>query len=218
MTLPLLAPGTRFNRLVVIDDRGKVGRYHMVLCRCDCGSEKLINRQHLVRSLTKSCGCFRRDFSTQKGANSFTHGESRNGKRTAEYMAWDSMWSRCSNLSSRKYKYYGSRGIVVCDRWRSFENFLDDMGRKPTPRHSLDRIDVNGNYELSNCRWATDREQAINRRITRWLTINGKTLCFSDWCARIGISHDALQYRISNWPQSRWLDPPRGYPAPRSLQ
>ena len=138
-----------------------------------------------------SCGCLQREIAT-------THGESRVGAYTPEYNAWSSMRRRCAARSGDKFRRYGARGITVCDRWReSFENFLADMGRKPTPKHSIDRVDNDGNYEPSNCRWATAKEQQRNRGFNRLVTIGGKERCVSEWAEVAGITHGLIQHRLA---------------------
>lgn len=116
-----------------------------------------------------SCGC-------QRGKATRKHGESR---RTPEYEAWKGMNSRCNTATHKRFAYYGARGITVCERWQSFENFLADMGRRPSPKHSLDRIDVNGNYEPTNCRWTTQDIQLHNRRPASNTGLLGITYCSS---------------------------------------
>lgn len=132
-------------------------------CRCECGAENAVSGGELKAGLSKSCGCRRAECNRLKAAKHVTHGLS----HTPEYTCWGSMRHRCRNPKSSKYADYGGRGISVCERWNSFENFLADMGRRPTPAHSLDRINNDGNYEPGNCRWATPKEQMNNRRAHR---------------------------------------------------
>ena len=136
------------------------------------------------------CAC---EFCTHQGARK--HG----GAGTPEYGAWKNMRGRCNNPEHATYPYYGARGIAVCDRWNdSFENFLADMGRRPGPGYSLERIDNDGPYSPENCRWATRREQYRNRRPNRFLTFNGKTQCLTDWAAEIGCSAETLRGRLKS--------------------
>jgi hypothetical protein len=140
-----------------------------------------------------------------------THGETRSGSTTSpEYMAWASMKTRCLNPAAPNYPAYGGRGITICDRWRdSFEAFLVDMGRRPSALHSIDRIDVDGQYEPSNCRWATTMEQAHNRRTNRLLTWNGTTQCVSEWARMIGVGDTVLLGRLAaGWSVERTLTEP----------
>lgn len=130
--------------------------------RCDCGTLKEVQVCHWRSGKTKSCGCSK----NLKGKNhpGYKHGKT----HTAEFRSWLGLRSRCYDKNNKRYDSYGGRGITVCDRWRdSFENFLADMGPKPTEKHSIDRIDVDGNYEPSNCRWATATIQGINQRKKR---------------------------------------------------
>jgi len=146
------------------DSRGK-DRWR---CICDCGTRTVVYG-FLLRSKkrpTRSCGCLQRERSRQFG-NSYrlTHGEAKRESRTAEYRSWTGMIGRCENSRDAAFKDYGARGITVCARWRrSYKHFLADMGRKPTPKHSLDRINNDGSYTPTNCRWATQSEQRRNRR------------------------------------------------------
>lgn len=127
-------------------------------CRCDCGNSKLVRGKNLRRGLSQSCGC-------QMWPQ--THGHAPHASCSKEYTAWKMMRRRCYNERADNFPRYGGRGIRVCDAWReSFQAFLDDVGFAPSPKHSIDRIDVNGNYEPGNVRWATPVEQSRNQRRT----------------------------------------------------
>lgn len=168
--------GSKFHMLTVIRSRpgygssNKPGRVHALTdCICDCGKKKTTQTWHLVNMKIKSCGCLNDDkteFRKRTVERCTKHGASKRGKLTTEYLSWCSMRNRCQNKSNKDYGRYGGRGITVCDRWmESFNNFFDDMGKKPSPKHSLDRINNHGNYEPSNCRWATQKEQVQNSTI-----------------------------------------------------
>src|SRR6266508_728705 len=150
--------GRKFGRLTVTGRAGNDGHGHaMWACLCECGTTITVARGALRTRETQSCGCLKRQRTRETHT---THGQS----NSPEWRAWRNMRQRCKNRRHPKYRDYGGRGITVCDRWASFENFLADMGPKPSPAHSIDRIDVNGNYEPGNCRWATPKEQRLNQR------------------------------------------------------
>ena len=134
------------------------------------------------------------------------HGEAR---KTAEYLAWQNMRARCNRPTHPSYKDYGGRGIAVCKRWDSYANFLADMGRRPGPGYSIERIDNDGPYSPENCRWATPDEQRRNQRTTRLVTFGGKTQCVTDWSAETGLKVDTIIGRLQRgWPLERVLTEP----------
>lgn len=157
--------GRRYGRLVVIQELPSLRREgivacRMFLCRCDCGNQKPIRHSSLYGDRVLSCGCLRREIMRVRASK---HGHAPQKAHSPTYRTWNNMRTRCTNPKFKDWQYYGGRGIKVCDRWLVFENFLADMGERPKGR-SLDRRDVNGNYEPDNCRWATNSEQRLNQR------------------------------------------------------
>ncbi len=158
---------------------------------CVCGKEFKTAIAYVKEYKTSTCGC---KILFPKKLKSDCY---RNGKIRPEYNSWSSMKQRCSNKNDINYHNYGGRGIVVCERWHSFENFLIDMGERPSKYHSLDRFpDKNGNYEPSNCRWATPKQQMRNVRYNRMLTYEGKTLCIAEWAEILGIGQETIRSRL----------------------
>lgn len=191
MALRLDLTGIRFGRLtaIKIDKKRKTksgGTFW--ICRCDCGNIKSIYTGHLRNGKTSSCRCLNAD--RLKECNT-THGL----RHSSEYNTWSSMKARCYNPNNPQYKDWGGRGIKVCDRWlikgSGFENFLEDMGRKPSLKHSLDRIDNDNAYYKENCRWAIKKIQANNTRTNIYFTYNGNTKTFSEWVAEFKVNYSS---------------------------
>lgn len=186
--------GLKFGRLIVASKLDPVapGNGFRWLCKCECGNEFVIITGSLTSGNTKSCGCLRKDVITKHGHCS---GGRSNG--SSEYRSWKAMRERCLNPNCKDYKDYGSRGITVCARWlNSFENFLVDMGKKPTRSHTIERIDNNGNYEPGNCKWATRKEQGANKSNNRLIEFNGEKLIAPEWARRLGMKKETLISRL----------------------
>ena len=185
--------GKRFGQWYVLGySSQKDDRHRKWLCRCDCGTVRSVRHENLLDGRSTSCGCL------MKGSKLVPrHGM----HKTPEYKAWMAMNERCANPKHKYYEYYGGRGIVVCELWRdSFQVFYDDMGPRPSTKHSLDRIDNAAGYSPNNCRWATKSEQQNNMRSNRAITYEGITLNLSQWARRMGISNDCLCRRLnSGW-------------------
>jgi len=195
--------GKRFGRLLVLSFAGKLKRVSSWNCKCDCGNLKAISSTHLCSGHTQSCGCLH---SEVIAAISTTH----NASRTSEYRIWCTMIQRCTNPNSVTYPRYGGRGVRVCERWaESFENFQSDMGKRPSTKHSIDRIDGEGHYEPGNCRWVTSKVQGRNKRNNIVLTVDGESLCVSEWSERTGIPYGTIYARVrSGWNAERAVKTP----------
>ena len=195
--------GRRFGRLTVIEFAGKTkDRKTTWNCLCDCGNEKIIIGKNLKNGNTKSCGCLHAEKFKHK-----THGK----RNTRLYRIWRNMLNRCELSSSSEYHRYGGRGITVCEEWHDFKIFYDwAISHGYADDLTIDRKNVNGNYEPSNCRWATQKEQVRNTRANRFLEYNGKIQCIADWEAETGISRSLIQQRIDKlgWSVEKTLSTP----------
>lgn len=197
--------GQRFGKLTAVRIVAEHGRRRW-FCECECGGSTVTTTNKLTSGHTQTCGCTR---SENMRASRLKHGKSRTG--SVEYEIWKGMKARCENANHSSWFRYGGLGVSVCQRWReSFEAFLSDMGPRPSERHSIDRYpDKDGNYEPGNVRWATDVEQARNRRNSIMLTLGDVTRTLPDWSDATGISQNVLYMRYrKNWTHERILTTP----------
>ncbi|MDP9438291.1 MAG: hypothetical protein M3P49_06060 [Actinomycetota bacterium] len=202
-SLPQDLTGRTFGRLTVLERAENRWRMRRWLCECECGTHKVVTGKSLQTGETKSCGCLRNE---QNRVANLKHGKT----KTPEFVTWANMLNRCHKPGHPSYPEYGGKGLAVCEEWRdSFGAFLRDMGPRPSPTHSIDRIDGTKGYSPDNCRWATSGEQIRNRRVTRWITYQGETLCLSDWCRRLGINYQTTKQRLDKgWPPEKALTAP----------
>lgn len=203
------APGQTFGRWTVLaraetrrQGRGaSAGTRPYWLCRCACGVEREVSQQHLFVGLSLSCGCRQREIVTSHGLH-----------RMAEYVAWAGMMTRCYNQSDAGYPRYGGRGISVCHEWRDGPGaFIAYVGPRPSPEHSIDRIDNDGPYAPGNVRWATRREQAQNRGSTLLYTYDGVTRPLCEWTRALGFGQTTIRDRLAHgWSIEQALTLPVG--------
>jgi hypothetical protein len=161
-------------------------------CVCDCGEKTVVIVSKLRNGHTKSCGCFQTEIRKTRGTRSLTHGNSKNHL----YRIWAGMLTRCNNPKGDHYKYYGGRGISVCEHWRKFENFFEDMEPSFKNGLSIDRIDNNGNYCKENCRWSTLKEQMNNMSTNHFLEHNGKRMTIAQWAVSMKTKGYVLNCRL----------------------
>lgn len=183
--------GAKFNRLtfVAVDRVDSHGNYFGRFL-CDCGAKTVAAISEVRLERTKSCGCFRRD-------SKIRHGETVGGTRTPEYRAWKQMRRRCSDPRAPRWSRYGGRGIRVCKQWdENFEAFLAHVGRKPSPQHTIDRIDSDGDYAPGNCRWATSEEQNFSRNYTWKVLVDGVLMSVPKAAASRGLKYHTVRARL----------------------
>lgn len=173
--------------------------------RCTCGTEKVVTGGNLRSGQTKSCGCLAREVVTRQSTKHGMYG-------TPEYKVWSSMIQRCTNPRARGFENYGARGIRVCSEWSEamgFQSFIASMGKRPTPHHSLDRKNNEGNYEPSNCRWATRVQQAMNKRTSCVLIVGAESLSIREWAERTGLGKSTIKERLKRgWTPMRAISTP----------
>jgi hypothetical protein len=176
-----------FGRLTTIGNEFRTGRTYWQVCQCSCGEVKVVRSAELRRR-TKSCGCLQRESASTHGKTNSYH-----------FSLWIGMKQRCTNPKNKRFANYGGRGIKVCDRWLGpdgFANFVSDMGERPSPKHSIDRKENDGDYCPDNCRWATDVEQNNNRRCVVFIEHDGKKLSVGAWAKELGMSPGTIWRRI----------------------
>lgn len=187
--------GKKFNRFTIIKRDKNRNQLKYFICKCDCGTIKSIRLSNLKNGHTKSCGCLKSEINSKNGKlRMTTHGET----HTRLYNVWTSLRRKCYNKKNDHYKWYGARGIIVCDEWlEKYDNFRDwALKNGYSDKLTIDRIDNNGNYTPANCRWATMKEQSNNRRSNVNITYKGQTKNITQWSEYTGISIYALRRKI----------------------
>ena len=210
--------GRTFGRLTVQREAARIGNQRAFVARCECGSEITVRGCDLRSGNTRSCGCLAAEVHAVANVRRARHGES---DKTTEYAIWHGIVQRCSPGHANSKRYY-ERGVRMCGRWReSFEAFRDDMGRRPSREHTIDRRDTTAHYSCgkcdecrergwpANCRWATWKVQQRNKQNNRRITFRGETLTLSEWAERLGITHTALSDRLKKWSIEQALTTPR---------
>jgi len=196
---------TRFGRLTIIKRTGldETSKYYkpMVLCLCDCGKEIIKNLYDITSGHTKSCGCLRDE--GRKPIHGMT--------KSPEWNTWCHIKQRCYDKNAKDFKRYGGRGIKMCDKWlNSFEAFFSDMGHRPFPNYTIERINNNGNYEPKNCAWIHHDKQALNRRNNTIIYYNGQYLTIGEWNTKMGFPHGLISQRLNKlgWSVNKSLSTP----------
>lgn len=170
------------------------GSVNFAVYECQCGNKTIANMWKVKTGHTRSCGCFRATKSSDRLIGN-TLGVKHGGIHTGTYGSWQKMKDRCNNPGHRSFHNYGGRGIKICERWMQFENFLSDMGPRPDGM-TIDRKEVNGDYEPSNCKWSTTKEQNRNKRTSRMLTINGESKPMIEWAEIYAVKYSTIRRRL----------------------
>lgn len=185
--------GQKFGRLTAVRAEREKGKRTRWVCRCECGIEHTVDQTHLTRGNTRSCGCLNSEVAALRNNKNAKHGM----WKSKEFALWTGMLARCYNKNHDQYPRYGGRGIIVCAEWRdSFQAFFSHMGVRPSPKHSIERNDNNGNYEPANVRWATVLEQANNRRNNRFVEWGGESLTVAQLARRYGLTDNLVGLRV----------------------
>lgn len=197
--------GLKFNKLLVTRWAGNDSGRNLWECTCECGNKVISIVGELTSGRRKSCGCIKRNPDSYRKCH-LTHGLT----NTPEFDAWHAIKQRCHNKNNKNYYRYGGRGITVCDRWfNSFENFINDMGKRPGPNYSIDRIDNDKGYSETNCRWATAIEQNNNKSSNRRVNYRGTTASVAEHCRRLGLNRASVKNRLHNgWTIEQALSEP----------
>lgn len=189
-------PGTKLTILDMLTPR-------LAYCICDCGNKRKVQMTNLERGLIKTCGA--------KGCSGSMHSRHHGMTGSPEWVAWQSMKSRCDKKTDKAYHNYGGRGITYCSQWKSFTVFFRDVGKRPSPRHTLDRVNNLGNYEPGNVRWATGIVQSNNKRNNVFLEYKGERFTIAQWARKLGIGLTTLFERLRmGWSIERVLTTPVG--------
>jgi hypothetical protein len=184
--------GLRSGRLTI---KKRVGRSDdgydwLWLSVCDCGRKKKIRGRSLTKSNpTLSCGCLQKE---QASDANRTHG----GSGSPEYKVWSGMRTRCTNPKQASFKDYGKRGINVCERWKDFSKFLEDMGLRPTPKHTIERVDNDKGYGPDNCKWLPKKDQGKNKTTTQWVTYRKERRTLAEWCDLLDLPLTTIRMRL----------------------
>lgn len=195
----------RFGNLVVLRRAGSQGRYAAWMCHCDCGVERVVSGANLRRGRIKSCNVNNHRWRFKRVEPGITT------LYKSEYQSWRNMLDRCTNPESKKYAHYGARGITICERWSEFKNFMLDMGRKPDPKFTIEREDVNGNYEPTNCQWISRKDQGRNKRNSVFVTYQGKKMLLIDIVEELGLSRNNVYQRLNlGWTLAQAIALPNG--------
>lgn len=194
--------GKKFGDLTVLSRAGRVGRYISWLCRCSCGAEIEVVGYYLRRGKKTRCA---------DPIHKLNRPKPLCVEYKSEYQSWTSMRERCRNPKHKGFKNYGGRGITICERWNEFKKFMLDMGRKPDPKFTIEREDVNGNYEPTNCRWLSRKDQGRNQRNSVFVTYNGKRMLLIDLVEELGLSRSVVYGRLKmGWTLAQAISLPKG--------
>jgi hypothetical protein len=200
----------RFGYLTVLSRAGHRGKFAAWLCRCDCGVEKVVGGQHLRRGKIRSCNTNGHRWKQARPQLGLT------AQFPSEYQSWTNMRARCLDPKNAKYPIYGARGITIDHRWSEFKNFMLDMGRKPDPKFTIEREDVNGNYEPKNCHWISRKDQGRNKRNSVFVTYNGKRMLLIDLVEDLGLSRSIVYGRLKGgWTLAQAIALPIAVTKPR---